>query len=233
MVLLCGKRKGMLMETKEDIRFKDRITKTEYTSLIRELINAIDSGENALKSILFGTMEPELYAAHGTYKEGGHNRCGGLSGDRFTEKRLCRCMYYKNGKYYNSNDCEKCEFQDRFAIIGDYQITDYEVPAYFYGTGIGEIDLIISDGTIQYATELKAFKGNDETLLRMVSQIMTYTAGYPAGQYQKAIAFFEGTTQADEFVQSSPEMAELFQKGNITVFCFKKVNEKAYKICKL
>ena len=142
-------------------------------------------------------------------------------------------MYYKNGKYYNPKDCEQCDFQDRFAIIGDYQITDYEVPAYFYGAGIGEIDLIISDGTIQYATELKPFQGNDETLLRMVSEIMTYTAGYPAGQYQKAIAFFEGSTQADEFAKASPEMTELFQKGNITVFCFKKVNEKAYKICKL
>lgn len=217
----------------KNLLFKDSITKKEYNLLIRELINAICKGENALKTTLFGTIEPELYASHGTYKEGGHNRCGGLNGKRFTEKRLCKCMYYKNGKYYNPKDCEQCDFQDRFAIIGDYQITDYEVPAYFYGAGIGEIDLIISDGTIQYATELKPFQGNDETLLRMVSEIMTYTAGYPAGQYQKAIAFFEGSTQADEFAKASPEMTELFQKGNITVFCFKKVNEKAYKICKL
>lgn len=221
------------METKKNLLFKDKITKKEYHFLIRELIKAIDRGEKALKSTLFGTIEPELYAVHGTYKEGGHNRCGGLNGNRFTEKRLCKCMYYKNGKYYNPKDCGKCDFQDRFTVMGDYRITDYEVPAYFYGAGIGKIDLIICDGSIQYATELKPFKGNDETLLRMVSEIMTYTAGYPAGQYQKAIAFFEGTTQAEEFAKVSPEMEELFQKGNITVFCFKKVNEKAYRICKL
>lgn len=224
------------IDEKSERLFKDRITKKEYASLIRALINAIDKGEDALRHILFGTMEPELYEAHGAYKDGMHNHCDGLKGNRFTEKRLCKCMYYKNGKNNNSKDCEKCDFQDRFTIIGDYRITDYEVPAYFYEPGIGEIDLIISDGAIRYATELKRpFKGNgnDEPLLRMVSQIMTYTAGYPAGKYQKAIAFFEGTAQAQEFEKASPEMAELLQKAEITVFCFKKADEKVYRICRL
>ena len=48
----------------KNLLFKDSITKKEYNLLIRELINAIDKGENALKTTLFGTLEPEFYASH-------------------------------------------------------------------------------------------------------------------------------------------------------------------------
>ena len=107
---------------------------------------------------------------------------------------------------------------------------DYEVPAYFYGKGIGEIDLIISDGKTQYATELKPYQGNEETLLRMIAEIMTYTIGFPSGKYAKAIAFFEGTKQAAEFEETIPEIRELLTKADITVFCFEKAGGKTYRI---
>lgn len=222
------------MKNKEHIPFKDnKITKKEYTILAKELLNAIDMGEDALKKLLIGCENPELYSSHGTYREGDHNQCDGIPGSRFTEKRFCKCLYYRNGKYHDPEKCRKCDYADRFDITGNYRITDYEVPAYFYGKGIGEIDLIISDGKTQYATELKPYKGNEETLLRMIAEIMTYTIGYPAGKYTKAIAFFEGTNQAAEFENAAPEIKELLEKANITVFRFEKAGEKAYKICRL
>lgn len=130
------------MPSEEQILFKDKITKKQYTVLAEELLNAIEMGEDALKKVLIGCENPELYSSHGTYQEGGHNRCSRLKGNRITEKRFCKCLYYRNGKYHNPEECRECDFKDRFNIIGNYRITDYEVPAYFYGKGIGEIDLI-------------------------------------------------------------------------------------------
>ena len=65
------------------------------------------------------------------------------------------------------------------------------MPAAFCGRSIGEIDLVLKQGDILYATEVKPYKGNKETLLRMVAEILTYTAGDTQNTYQKAIAFFE------------------------------------------
>lgn len=219
------------MDEKKEL-FKARINKTDRAVLARELIDAIDVGENALMMLLLGTDKPEEYAAHGKYQEGAHNYCDGLVKDTFTEKRLCKCLYYRNRTQY-PKECEKCDFPDRYDIAGSYQITDYEVPAYYYGEGIGEIDLIISDGQKSYATEVKPYKGNKETLLKMIAEIMTYTIGYPMGKYEKAIAFFEGTKQHDEFLNLIPELEELIQKAGITVFCFKQEAAGKYSICKL
>lgn len=216
--------------------FKDRINKKDRAALAKELTGAIEAGENALLLLLLGTTEPELYSEHGSYgkeKQSGHNNCGGLRKNTFTEKRLCKCLYYRNSEFHNLEECSKCDFQDRFDVVGDYQILDYEVPAYYYGKGIGEIDLIISDGKNTYATEVKPNKGNNETLLRMIAEIMTYTIGYPIGKYEKAIAFFEGTKQAEEFEDMTPEIAELLKKAGITVFCFKEEERKKYRICRL
>lgn len=218
--------------------FKDRITVSNYDMLIRELTAAIDSGTSDLTALLFGTQTPDLYSNHGTYKPGHHNYCAGLSSERYTEKRLCKCMYYRNSTY--SKRCGKCAFQDYFDLIGDYKITDYEVPAFYYGDGIGKIDLIISMDTVHYATEVKPYKGNSESLLRMIAEIMTYTEGYPPGTYKKAIAFFEKnqdngekTAQQKEFETENPALLTLLKKADITIFCFKEINGRAYQICKL
>lgn len=217
--------------------FKERITITNYDSLIKELSASFENSRNLVK-LLFGTETPDLYSNHGTYQFGQHTHCAGLSSKRYTEKRLCKCMYYLNTTH--SKRCEKCEFQDCFEIVGDYQITDYEVPAFYYGDGIGEIDLIISKDDIHYATEVKPYKGNNETLLRMIAEIMTYTEGYPAGAYKKAIAFFEKnrddgkkTAQQKEYETADPALFVLLKKAHITVFRFEEVNENAYQICKL
>ena len=218
--------------------FKELITLTDYDVLINELSAAIDNGTSALIKLLFGTDAPDLYANHGVYQPGQHNHCAGLSSERYTEKRLCKCMYYLNSTH--SKCCTKCAFWDHFEIIGDYRITDYEVPAFFYGDGIGEMDLIISGSGVTYATEVKPYKGNNETLLRMIAEIMTYTEGYPAEQYKKAIAFFEKnrddgkkTKQQEEYEAADPALFALLKKADITVFRFEEVSEKAYRICEL
>lgn len=218
--------------------FKERITATDYNALIAELSDAIDGGTPSLMRLLFGTEIPDLYFNHGTYQLGQHNHCAGLKGDRYTEKRICKCMYYLSSTH--SKNCDRCAFQNRFEIIGDYSITDYEVPAFYYGDGIGEIDLIISKGDIHYATEVKPYKGNNETLLRMIAEIMTYTEGYPAGQYKKAIAFFEKnrddgekTAQQKEYESADPALLSLLKKADITVFRFEEAGEKAYRVCRL
>lgn len=218
--------------------FKERITFSNYDVLIKELSAVMDGDASVLKKLLFGTEMPELYSEHGAYQLGQHSHCVGLKGERYTEKRLCKCMYYLNS--IHSKNCDRCAFQNRFEIIGDYRITDYEVPAFYYGNGIGEIDLIISKDNIHYATEVKPYKGNNEMLLRMIAEIMTYTEGYPAGRYQKAIAFFEKnrddgekTAQQKEYEAADPALFALLKKADITVFRFEEDGEKAYRICKL
>lgn len=211
--------------------FKDRITKSDYPALIAELGRAIDEGEDSLKRLLFGSDDPDVYTDHGTYQLGDHNHCGGLTGDKFREDRLCKCLYFYNGKYRCPTECASCDFQERYDLIGRYQIEDYEVPAYYYARGVGEIDLVLKAGKTLYATEVKPYKGNDETLLRMVAEIMTYTLG--EAKYRKAIAFFENTPQAKEYERISPTLQALLNKADITVFCFKKRDKHTYEICKL
>lgn len=218
--------------------FKERIALTDYEVQIKALSSAIDGGTPTLTKLLCGTETPDLYSNHGTYQSEQHDHCAGLKSARYTEKRLCKCMYYLNSAH--SKRCDECAFRDRFEIVGDYQIADYEVPAYYYGDGIGKIDLIISGGGVSYATEVKPYKGNNETLLRMIAEIMTYTVGYPAGIYQKAIAFFEKnrddgkkTKQQKEYEAAVPALSALLKKADITVFRFEEVGENEYQIWKL
>ena len=51
------------MPGEERILFKDKITKKEYTVLAKELLNAIEMGEDALKKVLIGCENPELYSS--------------------------------------------------------------------------------------------------------------------------------------------------------------------------
>ena len=219
--------------------FKERITKTHYSSLLLSLYVALDEGPEALKRLLFGNTKLDDYKEHGAYIEGQHMNCAGLSGTAYTEKRLCKCLYYYNSTH--SKKCQGCQFANRYQVVGNYRIEDYEVPAYYYGDGIGEIDLVITDEVDHYATEVKPAKdefdstdkGNQETLHRMIAEILTYTYGYPAGKYKPAIAFFEGTAQDEEYLHLPYEMKELLRKAQITVFRFEKASKQAYKICKL
>jgi len=211
--------------------FKDNISKTDYEKLVNDLKNALNEGQDALKLLLLGTTKPDKYSKYGKYESRQHNRCDGLKNEKYTEKRLCKCMYYYNQTY--KKRCDKCDITYRYKIIGDYEIVDYEVPAFYYGDGIGEIDLIINSSDSLYATEVKPYQGNDETLLRMIAEIMTYTLGYPDSKYKKAIAFFEKTPQEKEYLERTTMLEELLNAADITVFRFEQVDKETYRICKL
>ena len=174
--------------------FKERITRTGYDAQILALSNAIADGTEALKKLLLGTEAPDTYEGHGNYELGQHDNCEGFTSSRPTEKRFCKCLFFLNGG--STKQCGKCKYHERFVLVGnEYRIKDYEVPSFYYGDGIGEIDLVIQEGNVLYATEVKPYKGNSETLLRMVAEIMTYTLGYPNGKYKKAIAFLRRTVK--------------------------------------
>lgn len=246
----------MASKKKNQHLFKERITRSAYPALISDLEKALGDKEK-LRKLLLGLgqpgqpITPDTYKKHGKFHAGDHNYCKRFDSATFTEKRMCRCLYFK--KSGHKKECETCKFRlERPYIAADseYHIEDYEVPAFYYGDGIGEIDLILAgkDGK-KYATEVKppkrivpdptAKKGykvleNTESLLRMVAEIMTYTLGYPEGKYRKAIAFFKGSHQDTEYEKIDPSLKELLTKAEITVFRFDEVKgEKAYKICKL
>ncbi len=218
--------------------FKERcLVVSEQEKLIQELLGELEKGEPALTALLCGTAHPKKYA--GTYRSGQHSCCIGFTKNTFWEKRLCKCMYYWNSSC--TKNCANCAFQERFKIEGDYQIADYEVPAYYGGEkAVGEIDWILRNGNVYYATEVKPYKGNSEPLLRMAAEVLTYTLGYPDGKYQKAIAFFEKnredgteTPQQKEYKSASSQLLYLLNKAEITVFRLEEDGPDAYRICKL
>ena len=212
--------------------FKDSIkkTKTIYEQQILELMDAIN-GKTDLIKLLFNDLEITNYP--GKYNLGDHNYCGKFSTGTFREKRLCKCMYYYNGTC--NNKCDECKFEQRYIIDGNYKIVDYEVPAYYYGNGIGEIDLVLEKDGVLYATEVKPYKNNKETLLRMIAEIITYTEGFEEGKYKRAIAFFKQnrddgkmTPQYNEWMKATKEkkkILELVKCAKITVLCFEETDD--------
>ena len=203
----------MTKET-EGIRFKDRIRKAYSEEQAEQILQVLDDGEQ-LKDLLMGTADCKPYA--GIYKVGDHKECKGTTTSTKTEKRLCRCLYYWNSDH--TKHCDTCKYQQgRCGIEGIYRIKDYEVPAYYDGDGIGEIDLLIEGPEGVYATEVKPPQGNSECILRMIAEILTYTLGYK--DYQKAIAFFENTPQSKEYSKLSHQVKELLIRADIAVFQF-------------
>ena len=224
---------------KEYRLFKDNPdvnTKSRSAECERGLLSAIESG-NITIFLLSGldVAQLEPYRSHGRYIRGKHNRCDGFSTETSTEKRICKCLYYKNSNFPAS--CDTCKFRSdkQYTLTEDYQILDYEVPAFYYSKnlGIGEIDLIISDGATEYATEVKPY-GSRETLLRMIAETLTYTLGDETHQYRPAIAFFVGSEQENQYKKASETIRSILEKAEITVFQFKVFGDKdKLEICKL
>ena len=211
--------------------------KTTYMENIDKMITSIKN--NKLKELLFGEVEL-CVKKH----KPNRSKCAGFPDHRTNgkdaEKRIGRCLFYKNMKGIVKS-CENCVLKECYNIKkGTYTITNYEIPAYYTGSGIGEIDLIISDENFDYATEVKPHtkeskKDNPETLLRMIAEILTYTYDFEEGKYKKAIAFFENTPQYKEYQEKNPKIRELIKLADINVFLFKetKENHVEYEIIKM
>ena len=210
-----------------EVRFKDQIRKAYSEEQAEQILQILDHGEK-LRDLLLGTAEYWVY--DGDYVVGNHTECKGTSTEMPTEKRICRCLYYRNSNH--TKHCDACKYQQgRCGIEGDYRIKDYEVPAHYDGKGIGEIDLLIEGQDGIYATEVKPPQGNSECILRMIAEILTYTLDSDKG-YKKAIAFFENTPQSEEYGVLKPTVKELLIRADIAVFQFIKSGH-SYTIQKL
>jgi len=218
-----------LVVTKEtgESRFKDRIRKAYSEEQAEQILQVLDNSEK-LRELLLGTAKYWPYA--GDYVVGNHTECKGTATETLTEKRICRCLYYWNSDH--TKHCDTCKYQQgRCRINGNYRIKDYEVPAYYDGEGIGEIDLLIEGPEGIYATEVKPPQGNSECILRMIAEILTYTLDSNKG-CRKAIAFFENTPQSEEYNALTPKVKALLIRADIAVFQFVKSGD-AYTIQKL
>ena len=169
-------------------------------------------------------------------------------GERAYEKRICKCLYYYNNKEITQTNCQNCvESGDyfRLKIVGDYKIINYEVPPIKKGQGIGEIDILLTDGKFIYPTEVKPYSSN-ETLLRMLCEIITYCEegvvlpsqikDYKNLPIKTAIAFFEGSNQDIAFSDDSEGVytKKLIKLFGVTVFKMVVDNEeKVLKFIKL
>lgn len=218
--------------------FKEKCNeKTSYEDNIKLLIDSIKN--NNIKELLFGNINLNSIESHPdrTFCEGFINHATrGKDG----EKRICKCLFYKNANNVKTN-CNNCILKDQYKVVeGKYSISNYEIPAFYRGKGIGEIDLIIFDGKKNYATEMKPHVKvekdcNNETLLRMIAEIMTYTYGFQDDKYEKAIGFFENTPQHKEYNENNILIKELIDLANIHVFLFSEVkpNHAEYEIIKI
>jgi hypothetical protein len=98
------------------------------------------------------------------------------SGDRITEKRICKCFYYRNRCRKNSmcqKDNCKIKFFKKEYKLNNCDVLDYEIPINYVTRKIGEFDLLIKYGNDSYAVEVKP-PNSKETILRMILEILTY-----------------------------------------------------------
>lgn len=231
--------------------FKERCCEKNHEtmlSLMDELDEALEQrkrgNDKPLKRLLYGIDDPTQYEGHPN-----HTVCEGFEGEskESREARICKCLFFKNAADPTLvRHCQGCAFYGKFdlELRGEYQVAEYQIPAYYSIGGIGAIDLILqkkSDPANLYAVEIKPPEHNQESLLRMIAEILTYTLGFPDRKYNKAIAFFQGSYQYRRYFEQRKAYQDvrkridrILKDEEISVFCFEKVEgEKAYKICKL
>ncbi|MBE5743706.1 MAG: hypothetical protein E7358_03200 [Clostridiales bacterium] len=165
------------------------------------------------------------------------NKCVGFTekpraGVNDFEKRICKCLYYYNNKDVATTACDTCVENGEFFrlnVVGDYKIINYEVPPIKKAKGVGNVDILLTDDKFVYPTEVKPFT-SEETLLRMISEIITYCEegvvlpsqlkGRESLPIKLAIAFFEGSNQDKAFHSTSEGVytKKLIKLFGITVF---------------
>lgn len=130
---------------------------------------------------------------------GKRERCAGVLKEtedqmtvKETEERICRCLFYTNNGSSN-NPCDRCLFRSVYQKknVGSIYIKNYQVPAIYDMSGLGNIDWVLSDGNVTYAVEVKP-ADSTETISRMLAEILTYTVDRD-GEFVPGICFFERT----------------------------------------
>ena len=219
--------------TELDMHFKDNPTinhRSAQDENFEKLLNAING--NDLKCFLI-KGEPDKNKPHIP----DHSKCdySKTDSERITEKRICRCFYYYNSDKI-TDECATCPFAFKKKNIGDFKITDYEVPSEFVIEGIGGIDWLLNDNGKLLATEVKPPKSS-ETLVRMVAEALTYTIGT---NYTPAICFFlknkygNDTKQMVDYrnYRNTPAFRKIIDKKHLRVLGIE-INNDTFKIIDL
>lgn len=212
----------MLWNSKKNkqVLYKDNLyinQRSKYLENCKELANLIKKAkeeQNYFKYFLDDSKVSKQYS------NPEHQKCDmPVDGsNRMTEKRICRCMYYYGE---NIEKCEKCPLKQKYKnVSGRFKVIDYEVPMLFVTDDCGGIDLLIEDikSNEKYAVEVKP-KNSSETLVRMIAEIFTYTANN-IGNYKRAIAFFKGSQQEQDYFNAKYNQNEDFNYilSQVTVF---------------
>ncbi len=215
-MLVIGKKNKQVL-LKDEITINQR-NDNQYRENIIKLGNFIKKGEQN------GFDDVFLDKSFITNKKhvDSHEMCGMNSekdSSKLTEKRICRCMYYFNSNKRNDIQCNSCRLKKKYKnISNEYIITNAEVPTKRVINSCGGIDLIIND---EYAVEVKP-KNSTETLVRMITEIYTYTIDSEKN-YKRAIAFFKGSKQETDYYKYKEELNEIL--NNVSVFMFDEKEE--------
>ena len=162
------------------------------------------------------------------------------SKENINEDFICRCYYLCYTGKCTINCPRRFNSPD-----GEYQIVDYQMPP--KKGNCGKIDLVITDNTNIYLTEVKPPVGNDETLLRMICEILTHTSYLKLNKHfhkyindrhkinideskvYPAIMFFSDSKQLEEYENCEKEILEIINKNNIKVFECNAETKRIYK----
>lgn len=168
---------------------KDQIgTKTYYIDIAEELYSRIQNGED-LESILVPNNAEKM-----DDREYDHSVCNIIQTYTSTEreKRICHCMYGYNSNAYS--DCDNCAMKYIYKSKPNSKscVIDFEVPTRYEREKIGGVDIMLEYDSEKYAVEVKP-PNSDESLTRMIAEILTYTHALPKkyNGARPAIAFFE------------------------------------------
>lgn len=156
------------------------------------------------------------------------------------EERIIRCLYYRsNDKCPN----DKCSYKKKYVIDKGcgFVAQDYQVPSDKKVPGVGKIDLVlknIKDNKL-YAVEVKRDgRENNENIVRMIAEILTYTIvtkEYHYGDYKEhkekmfpAIGFFEGSLQQTNYenLEKNQDLLKIIDSTKLKVYLFKNKHDK-------
>ena len=217
--------KSKLFKDRDGINHRNMGAQLENLSALAEIVKTTDLSTDARKRALLGFV-PKSEKPHAPH----HVMCdydGEADGERVTEKRICRCMYYFNcGDPEQEAKCATCGFpwkkRNGNLSLG---ILDYEVPMPCVVEGVGGIDILawsVDDSV--YAVEMKP-ENSSESLARMIAEILTYCelAGYEVqGEdsvfVKPAICFFENSKQHRDFEKLKDCDAFIEASAEVTVF---------------
>lgn len=122
-----------------------------------------------------------------------HTSCKGFKDSPRSggEKQICHCMFYFNKEY--PKKCINCELP-HWKNVGTISVEEFEYPSRYDIPGIGGIDLVLNYDNVVYGAEVKPPNSN-ETISRMVSEILTYSVVDRLLEFEPAIAVFRGSNQ--------------------------------------